>query len=304
LAIDNDPQHNLTDMLGVRIDTPTIRDVYHENVGAAARQLAKAVRKTSIDNLSVVPSTNELCVHDVRDSAILQKCFAFCALERAYDFVLIDNSPGIDILQEASIHASQEAFVPTELSQFALNGIGELDKLMSRRFPGGCRITKIIPNFYRTTKIHDLYIREFLERFPGRITATAIPFDSTFDTLVKERKVLFLHRLSSRAAAFYLKLVHELFELDEQKTWEMVMKKRQERLSFEARQRLLENRPDGRRRFPAKLLQPQAALVRDAEPGEAPAAAEKATVEPAQAESTPDAPVCIGQPAAETEAVS
>jgi hypothetical protein len=110
--------------------------------------------------------------------------------------------------------------------------------MLEHRFHNEHSITKIIPNFYRNTKAHDAFILAFSERFPGRVAATALPFDSVFDTLVKEHKILFVHRLSSKVAAFYIKLIHELFGLDEETTWHMVMEKRTQRLNSEATGRL------------------------------------------------------------------
>jgi hypothetical protein len=51
---------------------------------------------------------------------------------------------------------------------------------------------------------------------------------------------LFLHRLSSKGAAYYLKLIHELFDLDEEKVWEMVLEKKNDRKRDDARQRFFE----------------------------------------------------------------
>jgi chromosome partitioning protein len=239
LAIDNDPQHNLSSMLGALVARPTIRDVYHaSSIGTASQLLLKSARKTNVANLSVVPSSSELCVSDIKDPYLLKKCFVYSHLEQMYDYVIIDNSPGMDILQESAIHASDEIFVPTELSQFALDGISEMQGMLALRFRDGCRVTRIIPNFYRNVKAHDAFILAFTERFPGLVTETAIPFDSVFDTLVKEQKVLFVHRLSSKAAAYYIKLIHELFGLDEEKTWDMVMNMRNKRLNMEATLRL------------------------------------------------------------------
>jgi len=79
-------------------------------------------------------------------------------------------------------------------------------------------------------------------RISRKVTETAIPFDSVFDTLSKEGKILFIHRLSSKAAAFYLKLMLELFDLEEEKTWAQVVDKRNEQLGNEARGRLVKMR--------------------------------------------------------------
>jgi len=237
LAIDNDPQHNLSTMLGIDTTEPTIRDVYQSTVGMGAQVLRHAIRQTSIQGLSAVPSTNALSDTDIRDPEILKKIFLYNKIFFDFDFILIDNRPGLDTMQECSIHVSNEIFVPTELSRFAIDGIGELDTIIQGRLDTDCRISKIIPNFYRHTKRQIDYIETLQSLFPGRITETAIPNDTVFDTLAAEGKVLFLHRLSTKAAAFYLKLIHELFALDEDSTWEQVKNKRNERLSAEARQR-------------------------------------------------------------------
>ena len=248
LTIDNDPQHNLSYMLGANIDKPTIRDIYQApTIGTAARIFLESIRKTSVANLSVVPSSHELAVWDIKDPYLLQKCFAYLKLEQMYDYVIIDNSPGMDIIQESAIHASGEIFVPTELSQFALNGIHDMQEMLTRRFKNECPITKIIPNFYRNIKAHDAFLLTLREDFPGKVTETAIPFDSVFDTLSKEGKILFIHRLSSKAAAFYLKLMLELFDLEEEKTWAQVVDKRNEQLGNEARGRLVKMRLESKK---------------------------------------------------------
>lgn len=244
LAIDNDGQHDLSTMLGVSIEKPTIRDIYRESIGPASQRLMKAIRETELPYLHVIASENDLCNGDITDPFLLQKCFAYTMLHRFYDFVLIDNGPGMDALQITSVHAADEIFVPTELRQFAINGIRDMHDVLRRRYPQDCSITKIIPVFYRDTKAQRRHRDSLEEQFPGKVTKTPIPYDSVFDELVSEGKNLFLHRLASKGAAFYLKIIHELFGLDEEATWQMVMDKRQRRQSDEARQRFIERRLD------------------------------------------------------------
>ena len=57
---------------------------------------------------------------------------------------------------------------------------------------------------------------------------------------MKEQKTLFVHKLFSKAAAHYLKLIHELFDLDEKKVWEQVCDVKQNQLKNEARQRFFD----------------------------------------------------------------
>lgn len=241
LAIDNDSQHNLSLLLGEKIIYPNIRDIYRSTIGNAAQYLSKAITRTKIANLDLVTSHNLLCTQDIKDPFILDKVIKFSSLEKFYDFIIIDNSPGIDIIQEASLHAADELFVPTELSYFGMNGLSEMSKILADRYRDDCMISKIIPNFYKNTKSQNEYLDQLRATYSDKVTKTTIPYDTTFDMCMKDGKTLFLNRLYSKAAAYYLKLVHELFDLDEDDAWEKVLEERNKKLSEEARTRFFKN---------------------------------------------------------------
>jgi len=245
LVIDNDSQHNLSSMLGVGVKSPNIRDVYITDKSFAPSLLLKSVRKTDIPGLHIITSCRDLSDSDVPDNAHLKNTIQACNLERFYDYLLIDNAPGIDHLQASAIIASDEIFVPTELRQFAVDGIAEMELTLRKRYPDGARITKIVPNFYKSVKRQNSFIAALSKLFPGRITETVIPFDPVFDELVTDNKILFLHRLYSKGAACYIKLVHELFNLDEETVWEQVKGKRDIKIKDDARKRLTERKIDG-----------------------------------------------------------
>lgn len=57
-------------------------------------------------------------------------------------------------------------------------------------------------------------------------------------------KKLFLRRLYSKGAAYYLKIIHELFDLDEDQIGEMARTIRRERISKETRQRFYQQEGD------------------------------------------------------------
>ncbi|MBN2038249.1 MAG: ParA family protein [Chitinispirillaceae bacterium] len=240
LAVDNDSQHNLSSLLGVGVKYPGIRDVYTASNHNAPEQLVRSIRKTELNGLHIVTSCRDLCEADVADILSLKTALAACRLERFYDFILIDNGPGMDRLQGASVNASDELFVPTELCQFAIDGLVEMEQTLRQRYPQACPITYIIPNFVRNTKRHASFIAALHSLFPEKVTETTIPVDAVFDEVITSGKILFLHRLYSKGAAYYLKLVHELFQLDEDRMWEMVVEKRRERIRDEARARFFE----------------------------------------------------------------
>ncbi len=242
LVIDNDSQHNLSAMFGCGVLTPNIHDVYCAEKSAAATTFLKSIRHTELANLHIINSSSRLSESDIRDIYFLKNCIAACRLNRFYDYLLIDNAPGMDKLQAVSICAADEIFVPTELKQFAVNGIVEMEKTLREQYPWCCGISRIIPNFYKNKKRHNTFILALNKLFPGKVTHTAIPVDPVFDELITEGKILFLHRLYSKGAAYYLKIMHELFDLNEDAIWETMLEKRSRRLRDEARERFYKRR--------------------------------------------------------------
>ena len=243
LVIDNDSQHNLSAMFDIGVKHPNIRDAYREPRRSEAVSIfLKAIKTTEIEDLHIITASSRLCESDVREVQFLKNCFEVCHLEKFYDYVLIDNAPGMDSLQAVSIYAADDIFVPVELKQFAIDGIVEMDKIIKSRFTFCDGISRIIPNFYKNTNRQNTFLSVLNKLFPGKVTKTAIPVDPVFDELITEGKVLFLHRLYSKGAAFYLKLMHELFDLNEDKVWEQILEKRNRRLSEDARERFYKSR--------------------------------------------------------------
>jgi cellulose biosynthesis protein BcsQ len=223
--------------VGTGVCSPNLVDVYRAGEKDAPAVFLKSVRKTGVPDVHIATASSGLVDGDVMDIMYLRRCLASCGLGRFYDFVLIDNAPGLGTLQMAAVHASDEIFVPTELRQFAVDGLVEMEKMLQENHPAAAPITRIVPNFYRDTKRQNTFIMALNRLFPGRVTRTAIPNDTVFDELVTEGKILFLHRLYSKGAAYYLKIMHELFDLEEEEVWETMLEKRRQRMSDEARER-------------------------------------------------------------------
>ncbi|MBN1983086.1 MAG: ParA family protein [Chitinivibrionales bacterium] len=241
LTIDNDSQHNLSFLLGRTLYRPNIRDVYLSSILTdAGRFLMHSIRETGVKNLHIISSQKEMSSADIHDPSILQQAIAFCGLNRFYDFIFIDNAAGMDRLQEVSIRAADEILVPTELSHFAMSGIDEMHQILAKKFNNACQISKIIPNFVRSSNRHKVYLEELRQAYPEKVTNTVIPFDSVFDECIREGKILFYHRLYTKASAQYLKLVNEIFNLDENRTWETALEKRKTKMRAEAKKRFVE----------------------------------------------------------------
>ncbi|GBU20219.1 chromosome partitioning protein [Fibrobacteres bacterium R8-0-B4] len=245
LAIDNDSQHNLSSLLNVGVRQPNILDVYRADIESAPRLFLSSVVKTGLPNLHIATSCGDLLDAAVGDVYHLKRVMDVCGLGRYYDFALIDNAPGLDRLQMSAVNACNEIFVPTELRQFAVDGLVEMERTLLERCPQGGRITKIIPNNYRNVRRHNAFIAALNKMFAGRVTDTKILTDTVFDEVVTEGKILFLHRLYSKGAACYVKLVHELFLQDEEELWDTLINKRGEHIRDMARDRYHKTKKKG-----------------------------------------------------------
>lgn len=236
-ALDNDSQHNLSSLLGTGVQSPSIRDCYRADSENASATLLRAVRTTPLPNLHCITADKHLCDANISEHNQLKTAIHHCGLERYYDFIIIDNAPGLGRLQGAAIMAADEIFVPVELRQFAVDGLLEMSQTIAERYPGGAAITRIIPNFFKNTKRQRSFLAALNTLFPGKVTNTAIAVDQVFDEVVTDGKILFLHRLYSSGAAHYLKIIHELFDLNEETIWEQLLQRRSEHISQEARER-------------------------------------------------------------------
>jgi chromosome partitioning protein len=219
LAIDNDPQHSLSSMLGAGLCSPSIRDVYRAPAADVVATLYRAIRRTTVGKLHVITADRALSVRDAPDALFLRTAFERASLTRHYDYVLIDNAPGMELAQLCAVHAADQLLVPVELRQFALDAAVELRRSLEVHLGMSTPPMKIVANFYRNNQRENAFLFALRTLFPNRVAQTAIPFDPLFDELITQRRILFAHRLTSKAAAYYLKLVHELFDINEDELW-------------------------------------------------------------------------------------
>lgn len=241
-TIDNDSQHNLSSLLGPGVHSPSIRDCYLSDLAHSPSIFLKAIRKTVLLNLHIITSDKHLSDADCSNLYHLKSTIIKCRLERYYDFILIDNAPGLAQLQGISILAADEIFVPIELRQFAVDGLVEMSQTISEQYSKGAQITRIIPNFFKNTKRQRSFLAALTTFFPDKVTDTVIPYDQVFDEVVTEGKILFLHRLYSTGAVHYIKLIHELFGLDNNEIWNQLLTQRNKQISQEARERYYERK--------------------------------------------------------------
>jgi chromosome partitioning protein len=129
LLIDIDPQGNLTQGLGIENIDKTIYECLTEEL-----PLSEIVQHTSINNLDIIPASIKLANAELELSNTLgRESLLKDALEHTilnYDYVLIDCNPSLGVLTVNALTAAEDIIIPLEPGIFALEGIGQLVKVI------------------------------------------------------------------------------------------------------------------------------------------------------------------------------
>lgn len=127
LAIDMDPQGNMTSGLGV--DKDAIENTVYELL-LGETEVEGCVQKEVIENLSVIGSNINLSAAEIEligqdeKEYILQKAIA--PIRDQYDFIIIDCPPSLSMLTINSMCLADTVLVPIQCEYYALEGLTQL----------------------------------------------------------------------------------------------------------------------------------------------------------------------------------
>ncbi|NTV62930.1 MAG: ParA family protein [Oscillochloris sp.] len=171
LVIDTDPQGSLTQVLLPEegLQGRTLTDAFRER----AQSLDGVRQPSSIEGVDLVPASLGL-------DAVLQGAAAWTGREYvllemltphldagAYDLVLIDCRPAIDLSVTNALTAAGWMLVPAECSFMALDGyeyVQTLARQIQQRINPQLRLMGIIPTRYRSGTAHSQAALEEIER--------------------------------------------------------------------------------------------------------------------------------------------
>ena len=127
LAIDMDPQGNMTRGLGV--DKDAIENTVYELL-LGESSVEDCLQKEVIENLSVIGSNINLSAAEIEligeeeKEYILQKAIA--PIRDNYDFIIIDCPPSLSMLTINSMCLADTVLVPIQCEYYALEGLTQL----------------------------------------------------------------------------------------------------------------------------------------------------------------------------------
>ena len=127
LAVDMDPQGNMTSGLGVDKDEAE-KTVYDLIIGNA--QINECICEEALENLDVVPSNINLSAAEIELIGVENKEYILRSevekVKDKYDFIVIDCPPALSMLTINAMTTADSVIVPIQCEYYALEGLSQL----------------------------------------------------------------------------------------------------------------------------------------------------------------------------------
>ena len=131
LIIDLDPQGNTTSGLGMAVEDKSVYEVLMGRV-----QMKELIEKTDFKNLSIAGSDIRLADAELQLVGVDKREFrlktALAAVQKDFDFVIIDCPPSLSLLTVNALTASDSVIIPIQCEYYALEGVASLVQTIQR----------------------------------------------------------------------------------------------------------------------------------------------------------------------------
>jgi chromosome partitioning protein len=217
LIIDLDPQGNASTGLGI---DRAVREInsYHVLIGEA--NLADTVLPTSIPNLAVVPSGVDLSGAEIelvemsrREQRLADAIGSTCG---AYDYVLIDCPPSLNLLTVNALVAAHAVMVPLQCEFFALEGISHLVKTIERVRQALNPTLElqgiVLTMFDKRNNLSEMVAADVREFFGDKVYKTVIPRNVRISEAPSHGKPVLIYDVKCTGSEAYIHLASEVLK--------------------------------------------------------------------------------------------
>ena len=180
LLVDMDPQANATSGLGVDPTKlpATIYDCIRDGL-----ELAQVICATSVERLSLAPSTVDLAGAEVELASALarERKLARALAEEAsrYDLVLVDGPPSLGLLTLNCLAAADQVLIPIQCEFYALEGLTRLRRtleLVRQEVNPELGVLGVVLTMYDgRTRLSKEVAAQVRQHFASRVFETVIP---------------------------------------------------------------------------------------------------------------------------------
>jgi chromosome partitioning protein len=214
LLVDADPQGNASTGLGVETEKrhPSLYDI----ITSQTLDLS-AIKKTSIPNLDIIPSTPDLAASEIDLAEANNREHVIKNILKevvGYDYVFIDCPPALGLLTINSLVAANSVLVPLQCEFFALEGlsalIGTIEKIRSS-FNAGIELEGVVLTMYdKRNSLSSLVEQDVRGHFKEKVYNTVIPRNVRISEAPSHGKPVLIYDTHCIGSQAYIGLAKEV----------------------------------------------------------------------------------------------
>ena len=220
LAVDMDPQGNLTSGLGVDKDSVE-KSIYELIIGEV--DINEVINKEVLENLDIIPTSIDLSAAEIELIGVDDKEYilrnAIDQVKDQYDFVIIDCPPSLSMLTINAMTTADSVIVPIQCEYYALEGLSQLIhtvELVKDRLNSKLEIEGVVFTMYDSRTNLSLHVVENVkDNLQQNIYKTIIPRNIRLAEAPSYGLPINKYDPKSTGAESYMRLADEVIEREE-----------------------------------------------------------------------------------------
>ena len=221
LAIDMDPQGNMTSGLGVEKDNVE-NTVYDLIIGKAG--IEDVLCREVIENLDVLPTNIDLSAAEIEMIGVENKEYILkgevAKIRKSYDYVIIDCPPSLNMLTINAMTTADSVLVPIQCEYYALEGLSQLIhtiELVQERLNENLKMEGVVfTMYYARTNLSLQVVENVKDNLEQTIYKTIIPRNIRLAEAPSYGMPINLYDPKSSGAESYMLLADEVIHKGEE----------------------------------------------------------------------------------------
>lgn len=217
LAVDLDPQGNMTSGLGV--DKNEVENTVYELILDECT-IKESIQEEILENLSLLPSNVELAGAEIELIGVENKEFilreSINQVKSDYDFIIIDCPPSLNTLTVNAMTTADTILVPIQCEFFALEGLSQLIhtiNLVRERLNPALDIEGVVFTMYDArTNLSLQVVENVKENLNQTIYKSIIPRNVRLAEAPSHGQPITMYDSKSAGAEAYRELANEVIE--------------------------------------------------------------------------------------------
>ena len=220
LAVDMDPQGNLTSGLGVDKDSVE-KSIYELIIGEV--DIKEVINKEVLENLDIIPTSIDLSAAEIELIGVDDKEYilrnAIDQVKDQYDCVIIDCPPSLSMLTINAMTTADSVIVPIQCEYYALEGLSQLIhtvELVKDRLNSKLEIEGVVFTMYDArTNLSLQVVENVKDNLQQNIYKTIIPRNIRLAEAPSYGLPINKYDPKSTGAESYMRLADEVIEREE-----------------------------------------------------------------------------------------